>query len=93
MTLHIDENISSENIKLNDTQNLEFKLNSGEITNTKLVGNISHDTYLVEAKMKEFLSKLEKLMFDYKIVKLDIAWNPFAIEQNSEFIRNKNEGK
>jgi hypothetical protein len=54
----------------------------GEITETRLLGDFKHgwpELYLdgtEHPRFEEFLNKLEKLMLEYKIAKLDVCWSP-----------------
>jgi hypothetical protein len=51
---------------------------SGNITESNLVGSIRHaNPIITDVVMAEFLSKLEALMAEYRINKVDIAWDHF----------------
>ena len=57
---------------------------TNEITETKLVGDFLHSgIQMPTEKAKEFLTKLETLMTQYEIERIDICWAHFKETHNN----------
>jgi len=50
-----------------------------DIEDTNLVGNINYHGILSTKDAREFLNKLEALMREHEITRLDVGWNPFRL--------------
>jgi len=57
---------------------------SGNITESNLVGDVRHaNPIITDVAMAEFLGKLEALMIEYKINKIDLAWDHFRLTKSA----------
>lgn len=56
----------------------------GVIEETNLAGDVRFDGILTDVQMAEFLSRLDLLMREYRIIKLDIAYNPYAVQKSAQ---------